>query len=39
MNIIILFRCENNKLTTSVQRKPTFSGDFTNFKNFLHTIS
>ena len=26
---------ENNKLTTSVYRKPTFSGVFTNFKSFI----
>ena len=28
---------ENNKLTTSVYRKPTFSGVFTNFKGFIDT--
>ena len=28
---------ENNKLTTSVYRKPTFSGFFTNFKSFIAT--
>ena len=26
---------ENNKLTTSVNRKPTFSGVFTNSKSFI----
>ena len=30
---------ENNKLTTSVYRKPTFSGVFTNFKSFIPTFS
>ena len=30
--------CENNKLTTSVYRKPTFSGVFTNFKSFIPTV-
>ena len=30
--------CENNKLTTSVYRKPTFSEVFTNFKSFIHTV-
>ena len=29
---------ENNKLTTSVYRKPNFSGVFTNFKNFIPTV-
>ena len=29
---------ENNKLTTSVYRKPTFSGVFTNFKSFIPTV-
>ena len=29
---------ENNKLTTSVYRKPTFSGVFTNFKSFIFTV-
>ena len=29
---------ENNKLTTSVYRKPTFSGVFTSFKSFIPTI-
>ena len=29
---------ENNKLTTSVYRKPTFSGVFTNFKSFIPTF-
>ena len=29
---------ENNKLTTSVYRKPTFSGVFTNFKSFILTF-
>ena len=28
---------ENNKLTTSVYRKPTFSGIFTNSKNVIPT--
>ena len=32
-------RCrENNKLTTSVYRKPTFSGVFTNFQSFIPTV-
>ena len=26
---------ENNKFTTSVFRKPTFSGEFTNFDSFI----
>ena len=29
---------ENNKLTTSVYRKPTFNGVFTNFKFFIPTV-
>ena len=29
---------ENNKLTTSVYRKPTFSGVFTNFRSFMPTV-
>ena len=29
---------ENNELTTSVYRKPTFSGVFTNFKSFIATV-
>ena len=29
---------ENNKLTTSVYRKPNFSGVFTNFKSFIPTF-
>ena len=29
---------ENNKLTTSVYRKPTFSGVFTNSKSFIPTV-
>ena len=29
---------ENNKLTTSVYRKPTFSGVFTNFRSFIPTV-
>ena len=29
---------ENNKLTNSVCRKPTFSGIFTNFKSFIPTV-
>ena len=29
---------ENNKLTPSVYREPTFSGVFTNFKSFIPTI-
>ena len=29
---------ENNKLTTFVYRKPTFSGVFTNFKSFMLTV-
>ena len=29
---------ENNKLTFSVYRKPTFSGVFTNFKSFIPTV-
>ena len=29
---------ENNKLTTSVYRTPTFSGVFTNFKSFISTV-
>ena len=29
---------ENNKLTTSVYRKHTFSGVFTNFKSFIPTV-
>ena len=29
---------ENNKLTTSVYGKPTFSGVFTNFKIFIPTV-
>ena len=29
---------EINKLTTCVYRKPTFSGVFTNFKNFVPTV-
>ena len=28
---------ENNKFTTSVFRKPTFSGVFTNFDSFIQT--
>ena len=28
--------CENNKFTTSVCRKPTFNGVFTNFDSFVH---
>ena len=45
MNIIILFRSwmskkcrENNKLATSVCRKPTFSIVFTNFKSFISKV-
>ena len=30
--------CENNKLTTSVHRKPTFSGVFTNFNSFITKV-
>ena len=30
---------ENNKLTTFVYRKPTFSEVFTNFKSFIPTVS
>ena len=30
--------CENNKLTTSVYRKATFSGIFTNIKRFIPTV-
>ena len=33
----VKIRRENNKLTTSVYRKPTFSGFFTNFKSFIAT--
>ena len=29
---------ENNKLTTFVYRKPTFSGVLTNFKSFIPTV-
>ena len=29
---------ENNKLTTSVYRKPTFGGVFANFKSFITTV-
>ena len=29
---------ENNKLTTSMYRKPTFGGVFTNFKNCIPTV-
>ena len=29
---------ENNELTTSVYRKPTFSGVFTNFRSFIPTV-
>ena len=29
---------ENNKLTTSVYKNPTFSGVFTNFKSFIPTV-
>ena len=29
---------ENNKLTTSVYRKPTFSEVFANFKRFITTV-
>ena len=29
---------ENNKLTTSAYRKPTFSGVFTNFKSSIPTV-
>ena len=29
---------ENNKFTTSVYRKPTFSGVFTNFENFIPSL-
>ena len=29
---------ESNKLTTSVYRKPTFSGVFTNVKSFIPTV-
>ena len=29
---------ENNKLTTSVYRKPTFREVFTNFKSFITTV-
>ena len=29
---------KNNKLITSVDRKPTFSGIFTNFKSFIPTV-
>ena len=45
MNIIMFFTfldvktCrENNKLTTSVYRKPTFGWIFTNFKSFIPTV-
>ena len=31
----ITITCENNKLVTSVYRKPTFSGVFTNFESFI----
>ena len=30
---------ENNKLSTFVYRKPTFSGVFTNFKSFIPTVN
>ena len=30
--------CGNNKLTTSVYRKPSFSRVFTNFKSFIPTV-
>ena len=29
---------ENNKFVTSVYRKSTFSGVFTNFKSFIHEM-
>ena len=31
----ITITCENNKFVTSVYRKPTFSGVFTNFESFI----
>ena len=31
----ITITAENNKLVTSVYRKPTFGGVFTNFENFI----
>ena len=34
----IKISCENNKFVTSVYRKPTFSGVFTNFENFIPDI-
>ena len=32
----IKISCENNKFVASVYRKPTFSGVFTNFENFIY---
>ena len=34
----IKISCENNKFGTSVYRKPTFSGVFTNFESFIPDI-
>ena len=39
LSLMHVRRCrENNKLTTSMYRKPTFSGVFTNFKSFIPTV-
>ena len=35
--LVIKMCCGNNKLTTSVYRKPTFSVVFDNFKRFVPT--
>ena len=35
----IKINCENNKFVTSVHRKPTFSGIFTNFESFISRYS
>ena len=34
----ITITCENNKLVTSVYRKPTFSDVFTNFESFIRGL-
>ena len=36
--IVVKICQENNKVTTSVYRKPTFCGVFTNFKSFIPTV-
>ena len=33
--LVVKISCKNGKFVTSVYRKPTFSGAFTNYENFI----